>query len=323
MDMRRVYSVNGQKVEAGVHIIIPSGNRELEGANLSYQNLQGITFQDSFLQEVNFTSCDLSRATFKVSSTATIMFGCNLTSANLESASLKSVSITSCNLTKTRLKNADLRKAKFGVRGGGAPLILAGTDFCGADLRDIQCNGTDFTQAIFDKETKYDENLFSTSDINAQFAFRLMRQKDKGILRDLNTADSSFASLCEGCFNDPSKNAEVINSIYGKFFEVLEGVIGMADWSKYSSDTFGRAPSGIRDILDILKENCTMEQYPEKYNKILKIVQRPSPTRLMSGEKTRDPLVQRLYDAINEGDLSAITKELLTLQETPKPGSRQ
>ena len=116
----------------------------LTAINLTGSNLQQIILDESNLIEIDWSNCNLDRASLKKAYLGLSIFqNCYLQGANLQSANLEEANLENANLVNADLRNANLRQVN-----------LKGANLQGAKLANACLTG-----AVYDRETIFDLNF--------------------------------------------------------------------------------------------------------------------------------------------------------------------
>ncbi|MBF0239493.1 MAG: DUF2169 domain-containing protein [SAR324 cluster bacterium] len=124
-------------------------NGDFAGMDLSGQDLRNIDFSGSFLEKVNFSSCDLSGANFSGAILAHAnlgsakMTGANFSGANVGSAFLMDADLTDANLNNAILSKSNLKNTRF-VRAQ-----MHGVQFMETKFENTDFSHAEMLQGIF------------------------------------------------------------------------------------------------------------------------------------------------------------------------------
>nr|MCR5293601.1 pentapeptide repeat-containing protein [Lachnospiraceae bacterium] len=124
----------------------------------NYQNitrlLRGGNYQDIYIENADFSDCDLSRADFKNAQlTSALLLRTTFKEANLLEANLEGADLRGVNLAKANLAGAILRNGQF------VEANLTKADLSGADLTDAYF---DWTKSEGEKKTLFDAEKLTT-----------------------------------------------------------------------------------------------------------------------------------------------------------------
>lgn len=151
----------------------------LEGATISCKVLRGASFEGARLRGARFVHCDLSGAVLDGADLEGVIFlGVTAASARLRGANWRDGHADHCDLGRADLRHADLRRCHLRLTSlDEASLEFAdlrhakltqGTcraaTFTAARMFGMIANGTDFTDASFDRA----ENFFMTREVLAE-----------------------------------------------------------------------------------------------------------------------------------------------------------
>ena len=116
----------------------------LTAINLAGSNLEQIILDESNLIEIDWSNCNLDRASLKKAYLGLSNFqNCHLQGANLVEANMAEANLENANLVNADLRNANLRQANLKR----------------ANLQGAKLANTCLTGAIYDRETIFDRNF--------------------------------------------------------------------------------------------------------------------------------------------------------------------
>jgi uncharacterized protein YjbI with pentapeptide repeats len=157
---------------------------QLQGADLSRTQLQGANLFQAQLEHANLTAAQLEGAILTVAQ----LRSADLIGAQLEGAALSEAHLESADLTGAQLKDADLR----GARLEGAD--LTGVQLEGADLRGVQLEGADLTAVRFDKASRLNDVVLTRASFDqVSFDNTNLTVVDWSLVTTLGDEDTAWA----------------------------------------------------------------------------------------------------------------------------------